>query len=219
MNETRALICLFGPPGAGKGTFAEMLAERTGSAHCSIGAEMRRWSSGPLPEQRELAESLARGEYGTDELAMRIVEEFIAYRSSVPAVILDGMPRTKEQAELIVARQAFGLRPIGILVDAPDEVCRIRLMSRRTCPYDGLGFRASVRICPRCGMPTEHRADDGDEGSIARRLELYRERAQPAAEAWEAAGLPMIRLENAGSLSDIAAASEDIARSISLPWN
>jgi adenylate kinase len=219
MNENRMLLCLFGPPGAGKGTFAEMLTERTGSAHCSIGAEMRRWSSGPLPEQQELAESLARGEYGSDELAMRIVEEFIAYRSNVPAVILDGMPRTAEQTALIADRAAFGLRPVGVLVDAPEEACRIRLMSRRTCPYDGLGFRASVRACPRCGMPTEHRADDGDQESIARRMTLYTERARPAREAWEAAGFTLLRIENAGSLADLAAATEEVARTLSLPWS
>jgi adenylate kinase len=219
MNETPALLCLFGPPGAGKGTFAEMLAERTGSAHCSIGAEMRRWSSGPLPEQRELAEALARGEYGTDELAMRIVEEFITYRPTSAAVILDGMPRTREQTKLLVARKTFGLRPVGVLIEVPEEVCRIRLVSRRTCPYDGLGFRASVRICPKCGMPTEHRADDGDEVSITRRMALYAERAEPALVAWEKAKLPLLTVANAGSLADLAAATEEVASSLGLPWS
>ena len=219
MTDQRSLLCLFGAPGAGKGTFAEMLAERTGSAHCSIGAEMRRWSSGPLPEQQELAAALARGEYGSDELAMRIVEEFIAYRPATPAVLLDGMPRTKEQTELIVERNGFGLRMIGLLVEAPEDICRIRLVSRRTCPYAGLGFRASVRVCPKCGMPTEHRADDGDETSIARRLELYRERALPALAAWESAKLPLVTGTNAGSLADLAAASEQVASSLGLPWS
>lgn len=219
MTQQRSLLCLFGAPGAGKGTFAEMLAERTGSAHCSIGAEMRRWSSGPLPEQQELAAALARGEYGSDELAMRIVEEFIAYRPTTPAVLLDGMPRTKEQTELIVERNGFGLRLVGLLVEAPEDICRIRLVSRRTCPYDGLGFRASVRVCPKCGMPTEHRADDGDEASIARRLELYRERALPALAAWESARLPLVTVTNAGSLADLAAASEQVASSLGLPWS
>jgi hypothetical protein len=68
-------------------------------------------------------------------------------------------------------------------------------------------------------MPTEHRADDGDEASIARRLELYRERALPALSAWQAAELPLITVTNAGSLADLAASSEQIASSLGLPWS
>jgi adenylate kinase len=191
-TETRTdipIVVLFGCPGAGKGTLAGYLAERHGFAHLSTGAAMRAWAEGPTPEQRELKDAMARGDYGSDALAARIVAEAIdALDAGTPAVILDGFPRNPAQ---YTAWRSAGGSGLAVLLDLDEAVAVERIAGRGTCPADGAPVRRVGDPCPVCGGPTGRRTDDTEVDTVHRRFAAYRDAVLPILDAWRCDGLPL----------------------------
>ena len=185
-------LILFGRPASGKGTVGQRLAE-SGYQALSTGQAMREWAAGPLPEQQELQATMAAGGYGSDELAVRIVREFIQGLPDGHAskVILDGFPRDLAQLDAWLAAPVD--HGIGILVDTPETVCRERVLGRMVCG-----------ACVACGQVLQRRADDGDEDAFDRRMHDYDTRVAPIVDAWASAGLPLIRLDGTADVDAIA---------------
>ena len=140
-----ATLVLFGRPASGKGTLAQRLSEANFRA-CSTGQAMREWAAGPSPEQQALRATMAAGGYGSDELAVRIVREFITnLPGDVSGVILDGFPRDLRQLDAWLAAPVD--HGIGVLVDTPADVCRDRVFSRLVCGTCGWTDRVPATIC------------------------------------------------------------------------
>ena len=195
-------LVLFGRPASGKGTVGQRLAD-SGYLACSTGQQMREWAAGPSEEQRALRATMAAGGYGSDELAVRIVREFIqGLPSDTTGVILDGFPRDRAQFDAWIAAPAD--HGIAVVVDTPEAVCRDRMLGRMVCPACGWTDHTPTTVCVRCGAELQQRIDDGDAAVFERRIGDYDTRVAPVIEAWADAGLPLVRLDGTRDVDAIA---------------
>ena len=195
-------LVLFGRPASGKGTVGQRLAE-AGFQACSTGQQMREWAAGPSEEQRALQATMAAGGYGSDELAVRIVREFIlGLPADTTGVILDGFPRDRAQLDAWLAAPID--HGIAVVVDTPEAVCRDRMLGRMLCPACGWTDHTPATVCVRCGAGLQRRTDDGDAAIFDRRVHDYETRVAPVIEAWEQAALPIIRLDGTRDVDAIA---------------
>lgn len=197
------VLVLFGFPGSGKGTLAELLTDR-GFVHLSTGQAMRTWATGSRPEQRALALELAQGRYGSDELALQIVREFLEEApAGTGGALLDGFPRTLPQ---LTAWRESGIPSRALLVEADPRICASRLARRATCPRDGLArLDGAGRPCAHCGTPMVVRSDDRDPAVVERRFETYARTVGAVVKAWREAKMPLLRVRNAGSMAELRA--------------
>jgi len=152
-------LLLLGPPGAGKGTQARRLKARLGIPQISTGEILRAAQAAGTETGRRVKELMERGELVPDTVVIRVVEERLAQPDAQNGFILDGFPRTLEQAKALDALLAkLGLRLercVAIQVDEDKLVDRLLQRSK-----------------------LEHRTDD-DEPTIRKRMEVYRERTAP----------------------------------------
>ncbi len=201
-TQSVPVLVVFGCPGAGKGSLAGFLAEDHGFAHLSTGAMMRAWATaGDSPEQLKLRAGLKVGQYGSDELAAKIVFETIAgLPGGTPAVILDGYPRNPAQLD---AWRSAGGGGQAVVIEVDEDVAVARITDRGTCPLDGTGYRGVGLPCPRCGTPTVRRNDDKEVATIRDRFVRFRSDVLPVIEAWTRAGLPIERIDGDISLEDL----------------
>lgn len=179
-------LLLMGPPGAGKGTQAAKLVERYDIPHVSTGDIFR----GALQERTPLGLEAKRymdvGALVPDQVTVGITRERLAKSDCLGGFILDGFPRTLQQAHALdqmLAKMGIRLnRVVNIVV--PDEELIPRLTGRRICQSCGatyhMEFRPPIKpgICDRCGGELYQRADD-QEITVRQRLEVYRRQTQP----------------------------------------
>ena len=171
-------LILTGPPGAGKGTQAKLLAKRLGIPQIATGDILREAvASGSELGQRVKA-IMERGDLVPDEVVIEIVEERLAREDCVPGFILDGFPRTREQAEALERLLGRARRePVRVVsLEVPEEVLRQRILER------GQG-----------------RADDTEE-TIATRLVVYRQQTAPVLDHFRSS---LLEIDGVGSVEEI----------------
>jgi adenylate kinase len=189
-------VVIMGAPGAGKGTQARRLAEHAGVAHVSTGDMLREAVQNGSRLGREARRYLDAGLLVPDEIVVGIVEERIDQIDCEPGFILDGFPRTLDQARALDAMLSRRQCPLDavIHVDVPREEASRRLTGRRTCTRCGAMFHvafaqpATDGRCDRCGGVLEQRDDDREE-TIARRMDVYTRQTAPVLEHYRATGL------------------------------
>ena len=188
-------IIMLGAPGAGKGTQAKMLADRFGIPHISTGDIFRM----NIKEGTELGKKakayMDAGGLVPDELTVDLVLDRIGKDDCAKGYILDGFPRTLNQAEkLTEALAESGNIDFAVNVDVPDEAIVIRMSGRRVCPSCGATYHivnipSKVEgICDRCGSELIQRADDSAE-TVQKRLAVYHEQTQPLIDYYRGLGL------------------------------
>lgn len=125
-------LTLLGPPGAGKGTQARRLAVHYRLAHLASGDLLRTEVEANTPLGRQVASLLARGELVPDEVLMPLIAGRIAALSPETGLILDGVPRTLDQAVELERTLTALKRPLdaAVLLEVPDEVVTERLLAR-----------------------------------------------------------------------------------------
>ena len=179
-------LLLMGPPGAGKGTQAAKLVERYDIPHVSTGDIFR----GALQERTPLGLEAKRymdvGALVPDQVTVGITRERLAKSDCIGGFILDGFPRTLQQAhslDQMLAKMGIRLnRVVNIVV--PDNELIPRLTGRRICQSCGATYHMEYRppvqegICDRCGGELYQREDDR-ETTVIERLEVYRRQTQP----------------------------------------
>jgi len=179
-------LVLLGPPGAGKGTQAQLLVDRFGIPQISTGDILREHVQRGSGLGIQARAYMDRGEYVPDELVVRMVMDRLAQPDARAGFILDGFPRTVPQAEALETALAQTEQPLSAVLKfaISDDMAVRRLSNRWTCPackrtYN-LEFKppANDRVCDTDGVPLERRADD-DELTVRRRLALYREQTAP----------------------------------------
>jgi adenylate kinase len=172
---SRRLVFL-GPPGAGKGTQAQIVGRELGLAHVSTGDLLRKEVADGTPLGQEARRYMDRGELVPDDVVVRMVEQRIAAPDCAGGFILDGFPRTKAQAEALASRTDLDR---VLFFDLPDSSVVHRLSSRRSCPQCGASYHLefvppkSDERCDVCGRPLIQREDDREE-TVLRRLREYR---------------------------------------------
>jgi adenylate kinase len=178
-------VVMLGRQGSGKGTQGVHLAKLLVVPHVSVGDVLRDAVSSGSPAGRRAQETMERGDLVDDDLVVSLVAERLAapdVRSG--GFLLDGFPRTVDQAVALMGILTDGGLDRAVVIDVPLEVARARLVARRVCT--GCGRIYSVERargleaweCGACGGEVRRRADDTEE-AVARRLALYDKQTQP----------------------------------------
>jgi inorganic pyrophosphatase len=176
---------MLGRQGSGKGTQGLQLARLLVVPHISMGDVLRDAVRSESPAGRRAQETMERGDLVDDELVVSLVAERLAaadVRSG--GFVLDGFPRTVEQAGALAGMLADATLDRAVVIDVPLEVSRARLLARRVCT--GCGRIYSVErargletwTCGACGGLVRRRTDDTEE-AVTRRLALYDEQTRP----------------------------------------
>jgi len=180
------IVVFLGPPGAGKGTQAKRLAKEKGFVHLSTGDLLREAVRKGTPLGKKAKEYMERGELVPDELIVALIEEVLPEEGKV---ILDGFPRTVEQAkalEEMLSRKGKELTAV-LLFEAPDEELIERLSGRRVDPETGEVYHVKFNPPPP-GKKVVQREDDKPE-VIKKRLEVYRRQTAPLVEYYAKKGI------------------------------
>jgi adenylate kinase len=179
-------LVLLGPPGAGKGTQAQLLVDRFAIPQISTGDILREHVERGSGLGIQARSYMDRGEYVPDELVVRMVMDRLAQPDADQGFILDGFPRTVPQAQALEAALELVGKPLTAVLKfaISDDMAVRRLLNRWSCPeckrtYN-LEFKppANDRVCDVDGADLVRRSDD-DELTVRRRLALYREQTAP----------------------------------------
>jgi adenylate kinase len=185
-------IVLLGPPGAGKGTQAKVLAEKFGLPHISSG-DIFRENIKNGTELGSLAQTfMNKGELVSDDLTIAMIRERFSRPDCVNGAILDGFPRTPAQADALGSMlKGFGGRVNLVpFITAPDDVLIERLAGRWTCRATGHIFHEKFNsphkmgVCDIDGSELYQRDDDKAE-TVVRRIEVYLAQTSPLIEYYK----------------------------------
>ena len=202
-------LILLGPPGAGKGTQAKLLVERLGIPQISTGDMLRAAAKAGSALGVEAKRYMDRGALVPDGVINGLVRERVQQPDCAHGYILDGYPRTLEQAKSL--RET--LLSLGRTVDhvlsleVPTEDLVERLAGRRTCLTCGAMYHTQFSPskadgrCDDCGGTTVQRDDDREE-TVRRRLQVYAEQTEPLIHFYEGLGL-LRRVPGTGSITEI----------------
>ncbi|MGI6712060.1 MAG: adenylate kinase [Bacillota bacterium] len=189
-------LVLLGPPGAGKGTQAEVLVEKLNIPHISTGDIFRQAIKNGTDLGKKAKEFMDAGKLVPDEVTVGIVRDRICQKDCVPGFLLDGFPRTVIQAEAldgILKELNTGLDAV-INIEVPKEKLISRLTGRRVCKGCGTTYHISFNppkndgVCNKCGGELHQRADDTEE-TVLNRLNVYEKQTAPLIEYYSKQGL------------------------------
>jgi adenylate kinase len=203
------VIILLGAPGAGKGTQADILAERLGIPHVATGDLFRGAVRDGSPVGLEARRYMERGQLVPDAITIQMLLDRLDDPDARKGVILDGFPRNQVQAEALhgalAARNATVDRVISI--DVPKDELVGRLSGRWVCEASGHPYNESTnrpRIDGQCdldGSPLIQRDDDKAE-TIRARLDLTLSSLRDVAAYYDAAGL-LRRIDGVASIDQV----------------
>ena len=171
-------IILLGAPGSGKGTLAKKISRDFDIPQISTGDLFRAIVKMDSPLANKVKEIMASGGLVPDEITIEMVKDRVKQSDCQKGFILDGFPRTVNQAE---ALENFAKIDSVILVELANEIIIERLSSRRTCPKCGEIYSLEDNldeICKKCNTPLIQRDDDKPE-TIKHRLEVYETNTAP----------------------------------------
>lgn len=207
----RRHLILLGPPASGKGTQAELLAERLGIASASTGAMLRHEQTIGSELGREAEQWTKAGKLFPDSLALRVVISWLD-EGHWGGFLLDGFPRTVGQAEEFdkhLTSRNLHDEVIALQLDLDEESIRARVADRLTCRDCGATWNAKFHNldvsmpCPACGGTLERRGDD-TTSALDTRLTQYRELTLPVCDYY-AASNRLIRIDASQSREAIHA--------------
>jgi len=182
-------IIFLGPPGAGKGTQAQMLCTKLGIPQISTGDMLRAAIAAETEIGLEAKRFVDAGQLVPDGVVIDIVEERLSQPDCAKGYILDGFPRTVEQAKALGCI-AHIRAVINLAVDDPALVRR--LSGRRVCPICGapyhVDFLQGEEVCKEDQASLVQREDDRPE-TVQNRLMVYREKTAPLIDYYDKAGL------------------------------
>ncbi|HWW50422.1 MAG TPA: adenylate kinase [Verrucomicrobiae bacterium] len=215
MDHSHALI-LLGPPGAGKGTQANLFAKRSGMRHLSTGDMFREAIRSGTPTGQLVEPILGRGELVPDAIVLKVVEERLAKADCAGGFVFDGFPRTLPQAvelDRIVKQLGFG-KPIIVDIEVDPEILVRRLSGRWTCSVGGEIYNVydappkAPGICDSDGGKLVQRPDDRVD-VVRRRLAEYERQTKPLAEYYQRQG-NLETVDGSASMEEVSRALEAI---------
>jgi adenylate kinase len=192
----RLNVILLGPPGAGKGTQAEILGKKYEIPHISTGDMLREAVKEKTPEGVEAGGTMARGELVPDDLVISMVRRRLEKPDARKGFLLDGFPRTREQAENLdrmLKEIGRGLDVVLYFRTNPAVVLK-RLAGRWLCRGCGKIYNVpnampkKTGVCDSCGGVLYQREDDKEE-TILKRLKVYEQQTSSLIDYYKRTGI------------------------------
>ena len=181
-------IILIAAPAAGKGTLSTMLVDKYNYTHISTGDLLRDASHEETEIGKKIASILEKGELVTDDIVFSLLEKRLMKDDTKNGYILDGFPRTLEQAKKYQDTITKLNKDLGIVIvlDTDYEILKNRIVGRVVCPKCGSVYNTLTgvntpkvdNICDKCGGCLIKRSDDNEE-SFKTRYETYLEKTEP----------------------------------------
>ena len=189
-------ILLMGPPGAGKGTQAERLIDKYNIPHISTGDMFRAAVSQGTELGKEAKRYMDAGGLVPDVVTIGIVREGLSKPECANGFMLDGFPRTEEQAVALDGILAeLGIKLTGVInINVPDSELVGRVTGRRICKQCGATFHVSFNptkvegVCDKCSGALYQRNDDKEE-TVKNRLQAYHAQTEPLIEYYSKQGV------------------------------
>lgn len=200
------ILVLLGPPGAGKGTQGERLAEQLGIPKVATGDVLRAAVREGTPMGLAAKAAMDRGDLVPDDVILGIMKEKLASPDAARGVILDGVVRTVPQAQGLNKVLAELGRPLDavLLFDVADDELVRRLSGRTVCdrcqtPFTG---REPGTTCDRCGGTLVRRKDDEPE-AVRNRLRNYHVQTAPVIDWYRSDGTRLLTIDAVGTLDEV----------------
>lgn len=188
-------LVLFGAPGVGKGTQAKILAEKLGLPHISTGDILREAVKNQTELGKQAKQIMEAGNLVPDDIMAGIVKDALSDKKVEKGFILDGYPRTYEQALILdgIFAQLKTDEEYNITIDVDDEIIVDRLSNRRACKECGSIFSLSevqgLTTCPKCNTANSlYTRPDDNESTIRNRLKVFHSLTQPVLDHYEKKG-------------------------------
>jgi adenylate kinase len=203
-------VVLLGPPGAGKGTQAEHIAEEYGIPHISTGDMLREAIKKRDPVGLEAKGYIDKGDLVPDDVIIRMVTERLSQPDCKNGFLLDGFPRNLDQGTALAATLDELRSPLDVVVymKVPEDVVVRRLSGRRICRNCGDNYHVinlppkKEGVCDKCGGPLYQRPDDTPE-TIRNRLAVYLEQTADLITYYKDAGI-LAEIPGDKSVEDVA---------------
>jgi adenylate kinase len=211
------IVILLGPPGAGKGTLAEIIRDASGYEHVATGDMLRDAVKKGTQTGKQAETYMKKGELVPDEVMARLVDERLDSGGAGSKYLFDGYPRTIKQAELLEesVKQRSGELSRVFLLDASRDTLITRLTGRRICRQCGRNYHVVNKPpreegkCDVCGGELYQRPDDTEE-TIVNRLDVYNRQTEGLISRYESQGI----LERINSDRDPNEAANSIIESM-----
>ncbi len=181
-------IILIAPPAAGKGTQAKLLSSKYRIPHISTGDLLRKAISDQTELGNMVKETMENGQLVSDDIVLQLLEKRITEPDCQNGYILDGFPRTVNQAQSYLQLLEKLNRPLGdiIYLDASKEVIKTRIIGRLSCPACGAVYNDLVEdnkpkkfgTCDLCNGPLSKRSDDNEE-TFEKRYDAFMKETYP----------------------------------------
>jgi adenylate kinase len=202
-------LVVFGPQGAGKGTQGIKIAEKYGISNIATG-DIFRWAiSGGTALGLKVKDYVESGQLVPDDLTIQVVRERLAADDVRDGFLLDGFPRSIEQAEALDAMLAERSKKLdaALVMEIPEEESLRRIVGRRACSNCGRNYHVDAPpgndwVCDTCGGEVVERTDDHEEEKVRRRLRLYHERTEPLKAYYSERGI-LRRVDGLGSPGEV----------------
>jgi adenylate kinase len=195
-------IVLFGSPGSGKGTQARMLTQCLGVPHISTGDMLRdRIRHGAAEMGTAVVATMQSGALVSDEVVNRMVEERLSEPDAQNGFVLDGYPRTLDQADhLCHWLDGRGIREVVIYLAVDYNIVIARLTGRRQCPRCGTLYNLATqppRVDELCDLDGEKLVirEDDNEAVIRERLDGYDRQTRPVLDHYRTAGRRVVEVD------------------------
>ena len=185
---------IFGAPGSGKGTYASRLQSKLGVTVIAMGDIFRENLKADTPLGKTVKSYVEKGLLVPDDIVIDVLKQRLATVPKDKGFLLDGYPRTIEQADIL---ERIAKIDVILLQMVPDWIIIERLSSRRICKNCGAVYNIRFLkpkvdgVCDKCGSSLYQRSDDTPE-VIKRRLQVYQEQTSPLLQHYKEKNVPFI---------------------------
>lgn len=212
-------IILLGPPGAGKGTQAQLLVDHHGMKQLSTGDMLRAAVKNRTPTGLKVKAIMEAGELVSDEIVSALISDELASMAAETGAIFDGYPRTEAQAHALDAILEDHGRTLDrvIELEVNEDALVDRITGRFTCASCGTGYHDRHKlprtdgVCDVCGGTEFKRRPDDNEQTVRTRMQEYRSKTAPILPIYETRGI-VSRVDGMAPIGEVTAAIEGLIR-------
>jgi len=203
-------LILLGPPGAGKGTQADLLKQRYGLIQLSTGDMLRAAVASGSELGKRVKAIMEAGQLVPDDIMIEMISQRIEQPDCAKGFILDGFPRTTRQAEALDAMLAKKGTKLGRVIElkVDDDALVARISGRFACGKCGAGYHDTFRppkkagVCDACGSTEFVRRKDDRPETVAARLKAYHAQTAPLSAYYGARGL-LVQVDGMAEIPEV----------------